>query len=75
MNCKLCHFSITDVIDPDEGIEVVLFCSFYDCLPEDVPEVCTAVEEMELLDEIRGYHDTLIHGSNNEVLTEYDIPF
>lgn len=39
-----CHFSITDVVDVDENIEVMLFCSFYDCLPEDTPVDCNANE-------------------------------
>jgi len=78
MNCKSCEFSITDVVDPDEGIEVMLYCSFYDCLAEDIPEVCTAAEEMELLSELRDYNDALIHGPDEtltEALTEDDIPF
>jgi len=44
--CKGCEFSITDLVDVDENIEVMLLCSFHDCLPEDVPEECDGVDEM-----------------------------
>ncbi len=43
---KSCHFSITDIIDVDENVEVMLFCSFHDCLPEDVPNECDVEEVM-----------------------------
>ncbi len=42
---KSCHFSITDIIDADEGVDVMLFCSYHDCLPEDTPADCDAVEK------------------------------
>lgn len=53
MNCKGCEFSITDIIDVDEGIEVMLLCSFHDCLPDDIPEKCDVEEYMN------SYYDDL----------------
>ena len=53
MSCKGCEFSITDIIDTDECIEIMLFCSFYDCLPEDIPEKCEVAEYMS------SYYDDL----------------
>ncbi len=81
MNCKSCHFSIMDVIDPDYGIEVMLFCSFHDCLPEDVPEECNIEEilyarDNALIDAM--YDDDLNEppiNELNEMLTEDEIPF
>lgn len=55
---KSCHFSITDIVDVDENIEVMLFCSYHDCLPEDVPEECTVEDELDQLNAFLGHDDS-----------------
>ncbi len=42
-NYKNCVYAITDYVE--EGIEILLFCSFHDCLPEDCPKDCNPNQE------------------------------
>ncbi len=44
-NNTSCPFAITDIVDVDENIEVILFCSYHDCMPEDAPADCDAIEK------------------------------
>ena len=52
MKCKRCEFSITDSLDGEE--EMVLFCAFYDMLPEDAIKICTIKEDIDKLNEYMG---------------------
>jgi hypothetical protein len=70
---KSCHFSITDIIDVDENVEVMLFCSFHDCLPEDTPADCDTNKYIAeytdaMVDELHEYEPSI---------SEYedDVPF
>lgn len=52
MKCKRCEFSITDSLDGEE--EIVLFCAFYDMLPEDAIKTCTINDDIDKLNEYMG---------------------
>ncbi len=74
-----CHFSITDIINIDEDIDTMLFCSYHDCLPEDTPTDCDASKAFAY------YTDAMIeHVFETELNTEsvkydddldHDLPF
>ena len=72
-NNTRCHFAITDIVDVDENIEVILFCSFHDCLPDDAPADCDpekeeAVAMDEYTDAMLDHHlDAQFKGYDDEV--------
>ncbi len=52
VSCEKCEFSITDSLDGEH--EMVLFCAFYDMLPEEAIRTCTITEDIEELNRYMG---------------------
>jgi len=74
-NNTSCPFAITDIVDVDENIEVILFCSFHDCLPEDTPADCDAVERQATM--VDEYTDAMLDHHLDAQFNEHDdeVPF
>jgi hypothetical protein len=74
-NNTRCPFAITDIVDVDENIEVMLFCSYHDCLPEDAPADCDPEkQEAVAMDE---YTNAMADYYLDEQAKEYEdeVPF
>jgi hypothetical protein len=69
MKCKRCEFSITDSLDGEH--EMVLFCAFYDMLPEDAIKTCTITEDIALMNQYMGNAPETVA----EPVYDDDVPF
>ncbi len=61
-----CLYAITNIVDLNEGIEVILFCRRHDCLPEDTPSDC---DTNKMIDE---YTDAMLDALHQDLSPEAD---